>query len=55
MQVVRALFVATLLASGIAACGGGGSASSQSNSNNPPPPPVQGLTTPKTVSVVTAN
>jgi len=55
MKFVRALFIATVLASGIAACGGGSSPTSQSTTNNPPPPAVQGLTTPKTVSVVTAN
>jgi hypothetical protein len=56
MKVVRALSVAIMLASGVTACGGGSSASSPANSVTPPPPAqVQGLSTPRSVSVVTVN
>jgi hypothetical protein len=54
MRPALALLVTALVTGSLAACGGGASAPAAT----PPPPPtqtVQGLTTPKSVSVVTAN
>ncbi len=54
MKVSRILLAIIVTAGFLAACGGGSSSAPVSVSN-PQPQTVQGLTTPKTVSVVTAN
>ena len=53
MRFVRTLFIALVVASGTVACGGG-SASGPGGASGPAPGAVQGLSTPQSVSVVTA-
>jgi hypothetical protein len=55
MKFVARFLAAVLVVSQISACGGGSSTPASSASGSTPPAQVQGVATPKSVSVVTAN
>jgi predicted small lipoprotein YifL len=55
MKTVAFIVVAMITVSALSGCGSSSTTSSPPTTDNPPPAKVTGLSTPKSVSVVTAN